>query len=130
MIKTNGVRNMENCKEKVKESFERRMAAIRKLWKLYCENPDANDSDLGNLHEYGLGIDFVEAGTVKDQTEDYYRYQLSWGGPSEEFRLYKNGEVEFWYLDWFDGACVEVIGEDAQIIKQIIGIAFPEAENL
>ena len=59
-------------------------------------------------NEAGLSFDYVEAGTFKDQRAGYYRWQLSYGGPSEEFRLFDNGDLEYWYLDWFDGACVTV----------------------
>ena len=51
--------------------------------------------------------------TFDDQREGYYRLQLSWGGPSDEFRIYtdmnkKIHDIEYWYMDWFDGACVNV----------------------
>ena len=109
----------KQCSERVKEAFDSRMADIRTLWE--AEN---NETEyLGSLYDYGLAIDLVEAGTFKGQREDYVRYQLSWGGPSEEFRIYKNGKVEFWLLDWFDGAPLEVSGEDADIIKQIVELS-------
>jgi len=57
--------------------------------------------------EYGLCFDLVEAGTFNDQLEPYYRYQISYGGPSEEFRMYAD-RTEYWYLDWFDGASIDV----------------------
>jgi len=114
-----------SCKERVSSHFKSRMDDIRKLF-----NAEENYiEELGYLNEYGLCIDFVEAGTFKDQREDFYRYQLSWGGPSEEFRIYKNGDVEFWLLDWFDGACVDVSGDDAYIIKEIVSWNFPEVLN-
>ena len=53
-------------------------------------------------------IDKVEAGTFDSQREDYIRYQFSWGGPSDELRIFKNGDMEYWYLDWFDGAKYDV----------------------
>ena len=106
----------KTCADEVQGAFEGRMNDIRTLYN--AENQETEE--LGSLNEYGLCIDKVEAGTFKGQREDYARYQLSWGGPSEEFRLYKNGEIEFWYLDWFDGAKVEVSGNDAFIIKNII----------
>ena len=62
-------------------------------------------------NQSGLCFDRVEAGTFKDQRAAYWRWQLSWGGPSQEFRLYDNGDLEFWHLDWFDGACVDVQDE-------------------
>ena len=38
---------------------------------------------------------------------------MSWGGPSDEFRIYtdyhKNiNYIEYWYMDWFDGASIRV----------------------
>ena len=58
-----------------------------------------------------LGFDYVEPGTFTDQLEGYWRWQLSWGGPGDEFRIYVNPDksvhrIEYWYLDWFDGAHV------------------------
>lgn len=105
------------CKDKVQNHFESRMRDIRTLY--YA--PEQTTEELGNLNEYGLSIDLVETGTFKDQREDYIRYQISWGGPAEEFRIYKNGDVEFWFLDWFDGAHVDVTGEDMIIILDIVG---------
>lgn len=59
---------------------------------------------IGDFYEYGLAFDFVEAGTFgKEQNRGYYRFQLSWGGPSDEFRFYHNGSIEYVYLDWFKG---------------------------
>ena len=112
----------KTCKERVKEAFEERMQDIRTLF----EAPDQETEELGSLYDYGLAIDYVEPGTFKGQREGYARYQLSYGGPSEEFRLYQNGELEFWFLDWFDGASVEVTGSDAGIIEDIITSALPD----
>lgn len=116
----------KKCKDKVEGAFNSRMEDIRKLFAAYCKGDDEEVEDLGTLNEYGLCIDLVEAGTFQDQREDYVRYQLSWGGPAEEFRVYRNGEVEFWYLDWFDGAPIGVENEDADIIKEIIEPMFPD----
>ncbi len=55
------------------------------------------------FNEYGLCFDYVELGTFGDQDQDYFRYQISWGGPSEEIRFYENGAIEFVFLDWFCG---------------------------
>jgi len=126
------------CKDRVKEAFKSRMKDLRTLHTA----EEQQTEELGNLNEYGLSIDFVEAGTFKDQKASYIRYQLSWDEgmlpraqaffwhclslPSEEFRIYQNGVVEFWLLDWFDGASAEVEGEDAAIIKDIVSF-LPEA---
>ena len=74
--------------------------------------------EIGNLYEYGLSYDYCELGTFDDQKEDYFRFQLSWGGPSDEIRFYFDGTIEYVYLDWFSGVGFDVTGEDwAEFIK-------------
>lgn len=106
----------KTAEQLVKSSFEGRMKDIKTLYKA----DEQHTEELGDLNDYGLSLDLVEAGTFTDQREDYIRYQLSWGGPSEEFRIYKNGDVEFWYLDWGEGAKTDVTGEDKDIITDIV----------
>ncbi len=61
-----------------------------------------------------LSWDYVEAGTFNSKEAGYYRLQLSWGGPSDEFRIYtaQNDHsvdvIEYHYIDWFDGASINV----------------------
>ena len=62
--------------------------------------------------------DYVEKGTFDDQERGYFRLQLSWGGPGDEFRIYVDYDksidyIEYWYLDWYDGASVR-IGSDTE----------------
>lgn len=107
----------KKCKDLVKEAFKSRMGDIKKLYKA---GNGVEVADLGRLEEYGLCVDRVESGTFGPEQKEYRRYQISWGGPSEEFRWFNDGRVEFWYLDWFDGAKVTLNEKDANIIKDII----------
>jgi hypothetical protein len=64
-----------------------------------------------------LAFDYVEPHTFDNQPEGYWRWQFSWGGPSDELRGFVNehGElhrVEYWYMDWFDGASLDVTNYD------------------
>jgi len=67
---------------------------------------------LKELHTVeGLCFDYVDPDTFNDQKEGYWRWQLSWGGPGDEFRIYVNPDksvhrIEYWYMDWYDGAKV------------------------
>ena len=75
----------------------------------------AVDKHKGNYyHEYEDLFDYVNQTALSwDHVEadgknaGYYRIQFSWGGPSDECRIYSN-LTEYWSMDWFDGACVEV----------------------
>lgn len=88
------------------------------------ENTALSDYDdfFSYMNERGLSFDYVEPNTFNDQTKGYWRFQLSWGGPSEEFRIYTLADtreikyIEYWFMDWFDGAKVDA---DDDIIQDI-----------
>jgi catechol 2,3-dioxygenase-like lactoylglutathione lyase family enzyme len=71
--------------------------------------------------EYGLALDYVEPNTFEGQREAYVRFQISFGGPSEEVRFFLNPDLslhkaEFWYLDWFDGASTDITLDEATVL--------------
>jgi len=80
------------------------------MWQAYIDGNEDGPEDTGPLHEYGLAFDYVPGDTYPDNEDGgYFLYQISWGGPSEEFRFFADPElkcyrIEFWFLDWFDGA--------------------------
>ncbi|AGN51579.1 hypothetical protein VPLG_00140 [Vibrio phage eugene 12A10] len=55
---------------------------------------------VGSFWEYGLSFDFVDA---DENSDGYYRFQICWGGPSSEVRIFKDGTIEAVYMDWFVG---------------------------
>jgi hypothetical protein len=111
------------CEERVNAELESTLEDLRKLWDAYCDGLE-DVEDLGNIYDYGLAFDYVPAGTFKDQEQGYFRYQLSWGGPSDEFRFFTDYEcnpshVEYWFLDWFDGAHKVLRGDDERLLLEI-----------
>lgn len=125
---------MENktCKDKVKDKLKSRMEDLTKLWKLYLEDSKKSDEDLGNMYDYGLSFDYVTSNTFKGQKRGYFRYQLSWGGPSDEFRFYvdydlKPYKIEYWFLDWFDGAYKILYGKNYQLLAEIFQMFFVDS---
>lgn len=114
----------KNCKEKVGAALQSRFEDIEKLWNLWKEDSEASDPDLGNFNEYGLAFDYVAPGSFNDQKQGYFRYQISYGGPSEEFRFFTDENfrpyrIEFWYLDWFDGAKQVLRGKKLELLEEI-----------
>jgi len=113
------------CKERVTKNYQGRIADIRQLWTAYGEDPEKQVPDLGNFNEYGLAFDYVAPDTFNGQRRGYFRYQLSWGGPGDEFRFYtdenfKPSRVEYWFLDWFDGAKRTIrSGTDWELLTEI-----------
>jgi len=97
------------CKECVGRQYAGRMHDLAALWAAYQRDPEEEVPELGTLDDYGLSFDYVAPGTFRDQKRGYWRYQLSTGGPGDEFRFYcdenrRPVRVEYWFLDWFDGA--------------------------
>ena len=69
--------------------------------------------DLKDPEYEALSFDYVEPHTFKEQKEGYWRWQFSWGGPGDELRAFVNRDdsihrLEYWYMDWYDGAKVNV----------------------
>ena len=126
------------CEDRVEDHKEDRISTLRDLWHFYCENDPENyhpEHDT-NMYEYGLSFDYVAPETFNDQPEGYFRYQLSWGGPSDEFRIYAQRvdeyrysiyRIEYWFLDWFDGAHIALKGDDLALLKEIFTIFFVDA---
>ena len=112
-----------DIKKETLEHYRHRMRDIRKLWELYQKDHEADDPDLGTWNEYGLGFDYVPPYTFH-QPRGYFRYQISWGGPSEEFRFWVDEtmrpyRIEFWFLDWFVGQTVPVKGKNRSLWLEI-----------
>ena len=99
------------------------MAARRDEYPLAC----------GNLYDYALSFDYVAGYSDYNEGEGYWRYQISWGGPSDEVRFYGRpghlGRAEYWYMDWFDGAHLELTGEYRRIAQWLFDW-FDEAGTL
>ena len=104
-------------------------ARLRDLGKLLAASQDHDDRhahEVGTFTEYGLAFDYVVPGTFTDQKEAYWRYQISWGGPSDEFRFYAGGcgeqmpyRISYAFLDWFDGHERALVGRDLELMREI-----------
>jgi len=114
-----------NCKDLVQKKFNEMEADFKDAYNFYNAMDEATEGEAIALkvvdkhkgdyyHEYddlfdyvnqtALGWDHVES---DGKEAGYFRLQFSWGGPSDECRIYSN-LTEYWYMDWFDGASVEV----------------------
>lgn len=99
--------NQETCAERVSPSAKYVDGEIRRMLdEVYsgAEDPE--------LYNYGLSLDWSVKVDGNDESGICYVWLLSWGGPSQEIRAFfrpmarEPYRVEYWFLDWFDGACV------------------------
>ena len=90
------------CKDFIEQAFNGRLEQLSRLLR------GEENTLLGKLDDFALGFDYVAPGTFEDQTEGYFRYQVSWKWPYDEFRFYVDGTIcrraEYWFSDWFDSA--------------------------
>jgi len=86
----------ETCKERINRNLKSREEDFLRFMNNYDEKTREE------FYSYGLSFDFVELSEYNKE-EEYYRYQLSWGGPSDEIRIYKD-KVNYVFMDWFDYA--------------------------
>jgi len=121
------MKEQPTCEERIGSELQSTLDTLRDLWKSYCEGEEYCEEHNTNMSEYHLGFDYVAPDTFKDQDEGYFRYQLSWGGPSDEFRFfvtpgrhgYEPYRIEYWFLDWWDGASRRLHGEDRNLLNEI-----------
>ena len=94
--------------------------ALKKDWEKTCQERihEQWQQRKKDLERYGtdfeaLSFDYVEPHTFTDQLEGYWRWQFSWGGPSDELRAFVNPDhsihrVEYWFMDLGDGAFIDI----------------------
>ena len=112
----------KKCIDFVQSEYDYRLNKFKEAYEYFCEDKELRKPNAALEHcedfcqyisEYGLCFDWVEPNTFNDQKEGFWRWQLSWGGPSDEFRIFVNEDnkiykIEYWYMDWFDGASIIV----------------------
>jgi hypothetical protein len=80
---------MNTCEERIEEHLESRAEDfLGFIDGMSSDDDNTREETLEEYSNYGLSLDFVEPFTFDDQEEGYLRYQLSWGGPSDELRFY------------------------------------------
>ena len=96
------------CKDLVQSSWESQEEDYKTF---------KDEGDYESLYDYvnqtALSFDKVHKNSKENIDRSYYRLQISWGGPSTEFRAFLNADhdidyIEYWYLDWFDGASINI----------------------
>lgn len=96
----------EEIKDKTIEHFKSRHEDLKKFYDNY--DNDIFDEDIDqDFMEYFLSVDVGY--------DEFVRFQISYGGPQEEIRMFRDGRIEFCFLDWFVGYSLDVT--DDEVIK-------------
>jgi len=87
----------KSCADRIEQNFQDRYLELQKEMQYVIFSP------VNYFEKKGLGIDLIEKDDL-DLDDHFIRYQLSWGGPQDEFRFWKNGKISYHFMDWFDHA--------------------------
>ena len=128
----------KKCKDRIDDHFQRTVENYQKAKDFFDTPKDQratnkkyviSSGEYGSYEDFfdyvnksGLSFDYVTPFTFKDQPEAYYRFEMSWGGPSDEFNIYTDSskniqKIEYWFKDWFDGASLDCT--DNKLIKEM-----------
>ena len=122
------------CKDRVLDSWHSRREELQEFRNAGPET-DFTNAEGCNFYEYALCFDYVDQ---EGKEPGYYRYQISSGGPQEEIRYYTSKDVpidgylgdmtivEFWLLDWYDGASTQLTGADLELALWVFEMHHPE----
>ena len=72
-------------------------------------------------------IDWLHSVSLSYEEDTHYRawnWALSWGGPSDGFRFFEDGAIEYYFMDWFDGATRELRGEQLEVLRELYSRCF------
>jgi len=92
-----------SCAERIESNLKDREEDIIRFYNAWMnEEKYSWTNEISNEWDsFGLSYDYVKS------SENYHRFQISWGGPADEIRFYKN-RTEYWFLDWFDSAKIDI----------------------
>ena len=108
----------QTCAERVAESLASTVDDIQAALDNPEERETGHNPDVSSLWEYGLEFSWEPQ---YGRQAGYYRWLVSYGGPSSEIRFYPTSNVhkpivEYWFKDWFDGASVDPEGDALETI--------------
>ena len=125
--------NVRTTSQTARAHFETIMAD---LFEFYTKMENANERQDDNaklaaqneLNEYANNIGFVNG----DNGTDFYEWDITGGGPSEQFRIYADGHVDFIYFNWgtsIKEGTISLNAEDANIVKSLVEFEAREEER-
>ena len=106
-----------SCEERIDKELEGRI----KDFKRALEERDEDGRVVIDSEVYEDIIEWLNSYALAYEDDPHYRakrLELSWGGPSDYFLFFEDGDIEYHFLDWFDGASRRLTGEDYEIMKK------------
>ena len=111
--------NPVGCEEKINDELEKVLQTFRKA----IESAEKNNGKIiiNENEEYGDIYEWLDSYALAYEDDPHYRGKkllLSTGGPEDFFLFFEDGDIEYHYLDWYDGAYRVLHGEDYKLMKR------------
>jgi len=110
---------MKSCKERIHAHLQDRIKDVEQALK-------AEENEYGKIvidgEEYEDLFDWINQYALVYSDDPHYRakrLELSWGGPQDYFLFFEDGTIEYHFLDWFDGAKIELQGKQYEIMREL-----------
>ena len=120
IMETSSTLQTEELKDRTIESFKSRHEDLERFYINQHVSEYIDDDIEQEFYEYFLSVDVGY--------DEFVRLQISYGGPQEEFRIFKDGHIEYCLLDWYQGYSLNVTDNKiAQWLKESfidIGISY------
>ena len=109
----------KRCEDRIDEELRGRIEDFSQAMK----SADHNDGKVINEDGYSYEdmVEWINAYALSfgdDPTFRAKRLELSWGGPQDYFLFFDNGDIEYHFLDWFDGAKRRLDGADYTLMRE------------
>lgn len=109
----------KSCRGRLRLSLAERITDLKRL--IEIEKQGVYEKALS---EYAESFEYVPAQTFPVQRQGYFKYALQLGHPQDEFHFYTDEafnvkKIEYWYMDWFDGAKVTLNGRKKDVMLQV-----------
>ena len=98
------MKKRKTCNELIQQQLKGRLEEIEEILK--------SDDPIEELNAFALSY----------SDDPYFRaktLELSAGGPSDGFRFFDNGLIEYYYMDWFDGASRVLCGKEEALLREL-----------
>jgi len=120
-------KNPVTCEERIDAELEKVLQTFRKA----IESANENDGKviMNEDEEYEDIYEWIDTYALAYEDDPHYRakrLQLSTGGPEDFFLFFEDGNIEYHFLDWYDGASRRLSGEDYEFMKRF----FEEVLNI
>ncbi len=102
----------ETCEQRIEKELSSTIETFKNALEGKYEDDNEYDDFSSWLWDYVL--DFSDDSHFRAK-----RLQLSWGGPADYILFFEDGDIEYHFQDWFDGATRTLDEDDLEVMQNV-----------